>query len=260
MANQVFHFSNIGISSGQRFYLKDDVSGIFVNNLNINSDFPIIASNLVYNTGDQTISGVKTFADNLEVQGTGIFNSVDLSNISEFQFSGTNINIRDGDVNLSGNATISGNLTVTGNLNSAGNYYVKVARLADQTIAQGADAVIQFSGVADPNNWYNSGTYRTTPTVAGNYAINVAAVWRPGTIPPTNQVNIQIRKGVTTIALVQEPVHSGMNITQNAFAIASLNGSSDYIDVTAYTSNTTSQNLIGTADGAWTKMELFKLN
>lgn len=155
---------------------------------------------------------------------------------------------------------VSGNTTISGNLNALGNYYVKLARFSDQTVTQGADAVIQFSGVADPNNWYNSGTYRTTPTVAGNYAINLAVVWRKGVIAPTDQTNIQIRKGVTTIALAQEPVHSGMNITQNAFAIASLNGTTDYIDTTAYTANTTSQNMIGTADGAWTKMEIFKLN
>jgi hypothetical protein len=49
MPNQIFHFSNTGISSGQRFYLKDEVSGIFLNRLNINSDRSIQASNLVTN-------------------------------------------------------------------------------------------------------------------------------------------------------------------------------------------------------------------
>lgn len=83
MSNQVFHYSNTGISSGQRFYLKDDVSGIFLNKLNINSDSNIIANNLVYNTGDQTISGVKTFI---------------------------------------GNHIISGNTTVSGSINISGNY------------------------------------------------------------------------------------------------------------------------------------------
>jgi len=41
MANQVFHYSNTGISSGQRFYLKDEVSGLYLNNLNIISDSSI---------------------------------------------------------------------------------------------------------------------------------------------------------------------------------------------------------------------------
>jgi hypothetical protein len=42
MSNQIFHFSNSGVSSGQRFYLKDDVAGIFVKNLNINTNFPLV--------------------------------------------------------------------------------------------------------------------------------------------------------------------------------------------------------------------------
>ena len=80
----------------------------------------LYASNLVYNTGNQTISGVKTFANNLEVQGTGIFNALDLSNISEFNFSGTNINLINGNVNISGGTLyISGNAVSTGvNLNA----------------------------------------------------------------------------------------------------------------------------------------------
>lgn len=72
MANQVFHLSNTGITSGQKFYLKDEVSGIFLRNLNIDSNFPVVASNLVYNTGNQIISGNKTFNDRL-IAKTGFF-------------------------------------------------------------------------------------------------------------------------------------------------------------------------------------------
>jgi hypothetical protein len=80
MSNKVFHFSNTGVSSGQRFYLKDDVSGIFLRNLNIDSNFPVVASNLVYNTGNQIISGVKTFIGNHIISGnTTISGSVNIS-------------------------------------------------------------------------------------------------------------------------------------------------------------------------------------
>ena len=61
MSTQIFHFSNTGISSGQRFYLKDEVPGLYLRNINIDSNSSIVGNNLVYNTGNQTISGAKTF-------------------------------------------------------------------------------------------------------------------------------------------------------------------------------------------------------
>ena len=77
--------------------------------------YEAIAPNLIYNTGNQNIVGTKTFVSNLEVQGTGIFNALDLSNISEFNFSGTNINLINGNVNISGKTLyISGNAVLTG--------------------------------------------------------------------------------------------------------------------------------------------------
>ena len=92
MSNRIFH-----LSSGQRFYLKDDVSGIFVRNLNIDSNFPVTASNLVYNTGDSLLQG------NLTTSGSGIFTSgIDLNNSNL-------INASPQIINLSSNFNISGN-------------------------------------------------------------------------------------------------------------------------------------------------------
>jgi hypothetical protein len=74
-----------------------------------------LPSTIVYTTGDQNISGNKTFINNIEIQGTGIFNALDLSNISEFNFSGTDINLVNGNVYISGGtAYISGNPVLTG--------------------------------------------------------------------------------------------------------------------------------------------------
>jgi hypothetical protein len=53
-----------------------DLSG-YISSL---SQAALMVPNLVYNTGNQTISGIKTFANNIAVSGTGIFNSLDLSN------------------------------------------------------------------------------------------------------------------------------------------------------------------------------------
>ena len=195
---------------------------------------------------------IEAFDDNTVVMGA--------YNRNDFVLTGNSLGI--GAVPNTGTTKllVSGNTTISGNLNAFGNYYVKLARLTNQTITAGTDTGIQFSSVTDPNSWYNASTYRITPTVSGNYYTSVMATWEKGSVARNNQTNIQIRKNNTTIAINQVPVESGLNFSVYACAIANLNGSSDYIDATAYTSNTTSQNIVGTADGAWTKLELFKLN
>ncbi len=159
---------------------------------------------------------------------------------------------------VGGDARISGATTITGNLNAPGNYYVKLSRTSNQTITNGADALIGFSVVSDPNNWYSGITTRTTPTVAGTYHVDVMLNWNAGTIS-TDQTNIQIRKNGTTFALSQVGIRT-FAYTQNACGIVTMNGTTDYIDFTVYTGNPTSQVVTGTVDGAWTKMEIFKIN
>ena len=157
-----------------------------------------------------------------------------------------------------GDVKITGVTTITGNLNALGNSYVKLARTTDQTISNGTDTLIGFSIISDPNNWYSGITTRTTPTVAGTYHIDVMINWYEGTVT-NNQTNIQLRKNGTTFALSQVGIHT-FAYTMNACGIVTMNGTTDYIDFTVYTSNPTSQVVRGTSDGAWTKMEVFKIN
>ena len=157
-----------------------------------------------------------------------------------------------------GNSIFTGITTVTGNLNAAGNYYVKLARTTNQTITNGTDTLIGFSTISDPNNWYSGITTRTTPTVAGTYHVDVMLNWNAGSVT-NDQTNIQIRKNGNTFALSQVGIHT-FGYTQNACGIVTMNGTTDYIDFTVYTANPTNQVVTGTADGAWTKMEIFKIN
>ena len=159
---------------------------------------------------------------------------------------------------VTGNARISGATTITGNLNAPGNYYVKLARTTNQTILNATDTLIGCSVVSDPNNWYSGITTRTTPTVAGTYHVDMMLNWQAGSIT-NDQTNIQIRKNGTTFALSQVGIRT-FAYTMNACGIVTMNGTTDYIEFTAYTSNPTSQVVNGTADGAWTKMEIFKIN
>jgi hypothetical protein len=157
-----------------------------------------------------------------------------------------------------GDTRIVGTTTITGNLNAAGNSYVKLAKTTNQTIPSNADTLIGFSVVSDPNNWYSGITTRTTPTVAGTYRVDAMINWQAGTIT-NNQTNIQLRKNGTTFALHQVGIAT-FSYSQTACGIVTMNGTSDYIDFTVYSGNTTSQVVVGTADGAWTKMEIFKIN
>jgi hypothetical protein len=157
-----------------------------------------------------------------------------------------------------GNTLIAGVTTITGNLNAAGNYYVKIARTTNQTIPNGVDTLIGFSTISDPNSWYTGITTRTTPTVAGTYQVNAMLNWQAGSVT-NQQTNIQLRKNGTSFALSQVGVQT-FAFTMNACGIVTMNGTSDYIDFTAYTGNPTNQVVNGTADGAWTKLELFKIN
>jgi len=135
-----------------------------INNLSgyINSS----SSNIVFTTGNQNISGTKTFINNLEIQGTGIFNAIDLSNISDFQFSGTNINLIDSNIYVSGNGTIyiSGNPVLTGvNLSN----YATITNLAS-TGSTLEDKIGSLSG-ALTNNYVtkSNGQFNNRPTVNG---------------------------------------------------------------------------------------------
>jgi hypothetical protein len=95
--------------------------------INLTNRINLLSGVSVLSYGNQNITGNKTFINNIEVQGTGIFNALDLSNISEFNFSGTNINLISGNVNVSGQIYISGNPVLTGvNLSS----YATTANLA----------------------------------------------------------------------------------------------------------------------------------
>ena len=86
-------------------------SGFFSGTLN--------ASNLVYNTGDQTISGVKNFASRPTVNGTGVLL------IGEAASLPITIVYTTGDQAISGNKTFNNNVVISENLNVTGSIRAK---------------------------------------------------------------------------------------------------------------------------------------
>jgi hypothetical protein len=138
--------------------------------------------------------------------------------------------------------------------------HVSAGLSTDQTIPSGVDTVLQLTDKDDPNNWWNATTYRFLPTVSGYYFIAAQANWDPGA-GSGGQLNIQIRRNGTTVAICQNAMITGVSFTQSTNTIVNLNGSSDYIDLTAYTSTTNASQVInGTADRAWTKLEAYKIS
>ena len=144
------------------------------------------------------------------------------------------------------------------NLNAPGTYHVRLGLTSDKSLTGAYDYKIPFSSFSDPNNWYNASTYRITPTVPGYYYVSYQVNCGIGT--PGNQTNAQIRKNDSTLAISVFPVSTVSNYTIHTSSTVYLNGISDYIDCTIFTSSTTTQIVTGEAQGTWTKLDIFKLN
>lgn len=157
-------------------------------------------------------------------------------------------------VRLSG-ATITGTLSASGLLSQAKNHCT-VSLTAAQLIPTNANTTINFNAKDDPNNWFNLTNRSFKPNVNGfyNLFLMVSFVSASGTA----QINAQIQKNGATIALSQSQTPNNISQTHFAQAITFMNGTTDEIIGTAYSSP--GQNINGTVDGAWTKLEAFKIS
>lgn len=139
----------------------------------------------------------------------------------------------------------------------AGDYVVRAAKNGTgQTITNGSDVVVTFVDDIDPQGWFASNKFQ--PTIAGYYSLTAQIWWGAGTIN-NNQTNLQLRKnGSTQIAITQTPVNnSTVGEFLNLSTIAYFNGTTDYVEVTAYTANPTSQEINGSANGTWFTAALY---
>ncbi len=136
------------------------------------------------------------------------------------------------------------------------NYVCQGRLTADETITANTDTVIPFVSDFDPQGWLaNAGTStaRFQPTIAGYYIISYQVWW--GTGSGANQDNIQIRKSGNTIAINQNAIPTVTGLSMNATKLTYLNGSTDYIDFSAYSSTSDPTQTIqygGTTDGPGT--------
>jgi Concanavalin A-like lectin/glucanases superfamily len=163
--------------------------------------------------------------------------------------------------------TVNGSISASGNLATNTNYTATAYLSADTTMSQNIDLWLPLSVRNDPNNWVtNTGVYpalsgKITPTIPGYYFVSYQAAFNAGS--GTGQNNAQIRiNGSSTKSIVQMPLYttSGAAQTMTTTAIVYLNGVSDSINVSTY-SSVAGQTVKGTSpDGNWTKVEVYKIN
>ena len=95
---------------------------------------------------------------------------------------------------------------------------------------------------ADVNYWWNNTNYQFLPNIPGWYNISYTVLWGLGAVG-SNQLNVQIHKNTNSISINQNHVNLSDNLTMSASVPVYLNGTTDYVKLTAYTSSSSGQTL-----------------
>ena len=143
-----------------------------------------------------------------------------------------------------GDIGYTGSKGADGGMLTPSNYVVKAVKGGtEQTITGGSDQVVTFVDDFDPQNWFASNKFQ--PTLAGYYGIDVSIWWNAGSVS-NNQTNIQLRKnGSTQVAISQALITTSVGNTQEINTIVYFNGTTDYVEVSAYSSSDTGQIISG---------------
>lgn len=151
------------------------------------------------------------------------------------------------------------NGTITASTPTANTYICHIGLTADQVIVSGADAVLDFVDIADTNNWYDPTTKKFLPTVAGYYHVDFSLWFEPSPVS-TGQYNIQVRKNGTTVMIAQQPtINNGTGQSLMSSKLVYFNGTTDYIDFTAYQSTGSNRNILKGTDSSGTYATIFLL-
>lgn len=118
----------------------------------------------------------------------------------------------------------------------------------NQAITSGSDSLVNFTTVIDPNGWFVDDGSSFQPTIAGYYNISYSVLWSTGT--GTGQLNTQIHKNSgTQLFIAQNQINTTQPLTQSGSVIVYLNGTTDYVYITAYTSSANGSQTIQNATG-----------
>ena len=152
----------------------------------------------------------------------------------------------------------NGKTYMGGGLDAPGIYRCSIGLATNQTINYNTDTVVNFTDISDPNNWWDATAKKFTPTVAGWYQVIYQLNFAAATV--TNaQCNIQARKNGSTFTIGQMQLLSGSSYSLSCSGMVNLNGTTDYLDFTAYSSNTTSHVITGESLQQYTRVDIFKI-
>jgi C1q domain len=127
---------------------------------------------------------------------------------------------------------------------------IVTAKLATNQTVSSSDVAINFTSVNDPQGWFNNSTHKFTPTIAGYYNISYSVLWGIGTVTAGQQMNTQIHfNGSTQLYISQSIINTAVNFTQSGSVIVYLNGTTDYITITGYSSSTSGSQTVQSGAG-----------
>lgn len=165
-----------------------------------------------------------------------------------------------GSLVVSGGAGIAKSLNVGGFVSSK-SAFITAGLASDQSITTGSDNLLLLTDKDDANNWWTgtagSGvSHRFKPNIAGNYFVSLQVHFKAAT--GSGQINIQARKNTTTLMIAQDQVVAADGRTLNLSGVISLDGNTDYIEFSAYSSGT-SQVITGDVSRSFTLATIYKL-
>jgi len=127
---------------------------------------------------------------------------------------------------------------------------IVTAKLTTNQSVSNSDVVINFTSTDDPQKWFNNSTHKFQPTIAGYYNISYSVLWGTGTVTGGQQMNTQIHlNGSNQLYISQSVVNTSVGFTQSGSVIVYLNGTTDYITITGYSSSTSGSQTIQSGAG-----------
>jgi hypothetical protein len=127
---------------------------------------------------------------------------------------------------------------------------IVTAKLATNQTITSSDTVINYTSTDDPQGWFNNSTHKFQPTIEGYYNISYSVLWGTGTVTGGEQMNTQIHlNGSTQLYISQTVVNTAVPFTQSGSVVVYLNGTTDYITITGYSSSTSGSQTVQAGNG-----------